>query len=49
MTGCACLGLGWYWVDDGQGCVAREPCDRCGAFDANVRHQDNARPRPDST
>lgn len=28
-----CLGTGTYWVDDGNGCVAKEACDNCEVFD----------------
>ena len=37
-----CLGTGTYWVDDGNGCVAKEPCDYCEVFDARINRQTNA-------
>ena len=37
-----CLGTGTYWVDDGNGCVAKEACDNCEVFDARINRQTNA-------
>ena len=37
----ACDDAGWRWVDDGNGCVAKEACD-CGVFDDRVQRQANA-------
>jgi hypothetical protein len=42
MTCPTCLGLGTYWVDDGNGCVAKEPCDNCEVFHDRVQRQAHA-------
>jgi DnaJ-class molecular chaperone len=37
-----CHGTGTYWIDDGNGCVAKEPCDHCEAFNDSLPRQANA-------
>lgn len=39
---CRCHGTGFTYVDDGNGCVTKEPCDHCEVFDARVQRQANA-------
>ena len=39
---CRCGGTGFTYVDDGNGCVVKEPCDHCEVFDARVHRQANA-------
>lgn len=37
-----CSGKGWNFVPDGHGCVAREPCDFCEAWNDIVQRKANA-------
>lgn len=37
-----CDDTGYRWVDDGNGCVAKDPCDNCEVFDARVQRQNHA-------
>jgi hypothetical protein len=43
MSCATCHGTGTYWIDDGNGCVAKEPCDHCEAFhEHTIQRQANA-------
>ena len=37
MSCATCHGTGTYWVDDTHGCVAREVCDQCEAFNDRIQ------------
>ena len=37
-----CHDTGTTYVDDGNGCVAKEPCDHCEVFDARNNPQAHA-------
>jgi len=37
-----CHGKGTYYVDDGNGCVAKEPCDHCEALNDSLQRQTHA-------
>jgi hypothetical protein len=37
-----CRDTGFTYVDDGNGCVAKEPCDHCEAFNDQLQRQTHA-------
>ena len=37
-----CHDAGFRYMDDGNGCVAKEPCDHCEVFNDRVRRTTNA-------
>lgn len=37
-----CHDTGTTYVDDGNGCVTKEPCDHCEAFNDRIQRQANA-------